>query len=52
MLERYCNFLRLNNSVGDVMAEARGKKEDRKLQEVFGSFMVQIQNLLNRRIFN
>lgn len=38
MLERYCNFLRLRNSRGDVMAEARGKKEDRKLQEVFTRF--------------
>lgn len=38
MLERYCNFLRLKNSSGDVMAEARGKKEDRELQEVFTNF--------------
>ena len=38
MLERYCNFLRHRNSRGDVMAETRGKKEDKKLQDVFGRF--------------
>lgn len=38
MLERYCKFLKYTNATGDVMAEARGKKEDTKLKEVYSSF--------------
>lgn len=38
MLERYVKFLKYNNSRGDVMAEARGKKEDHKLKEVYSEF--------------
>lgn len=38
VLERYYKFLKLKNSSGDVMAEARGKKEDTKLKEVYRYF--------------
>jgi len=35
MLERYCYFLNHFHAVGDVMAEKRGKAEDKLLQEAF-----------------
>lgn len=38
MLERYCKYLKYVNGRGDVMAEARGKAEDRKLSEVYAQF--------------
>lgn len=38
MLERYVKFLKYKNAKGDVMAEARGKKEDHKLREVYADF--------------
>ncbi|MCY3804806.1 MAG: DUF3800 domain-containing protein [Candidatus Saccharibacteria bacterium] len=38
IMERYCSFLLSKNSSGDVMAESRGKKEDRELQEAFSKF--------------
>lgn len=41
MLERYCKFLDWNDAHGDVMAEARGPKEDRKLREVYTKFFDQ-----------
>ncbi len=31
IMERYCGFLKRFNAVGDVMAESRGKAEDRQL---------------------
>ena len=37
MLERYCYFLDRFGFVGDVMAEKRGKSEDRSLQEAFSA---------------
>jgi len=38
MLERYCKYLNINDSKGDVIAEARGKKEDRTLSDVYKRF--------------
>lgn len=38
LLERYAGWLQLTNSVGDVMAEARGRTEDRELERVFEEF--------------
>lgn len=38
MLERYCKFLKHVNGTGDVMAEARGKKEDNNLQNAYSRF--------------
>lgn len=35
LLQRYVGFLNHTNRVGDVMAEARGKKEDRLLEESY-----------------
>ena len=35
LLERYTFFLEQNRSVGDVMAESRGGKEDRRLKDSF-----------------
>ena len=37
MLERYCGLLGFLSAVGDVLVEARGKTEDRTLQEEFRS---------------
>ncbi len=38
MLERYCKFLKYKRATGDVMAEARGKKEDRTLREAYSNY--------------
>lgn len=38
LLERYCKFLDKKQSHGDVLAEARGKKEDAKLKQVYNNF--------------
>lgn len=38
LLERYTFFLEERNSRGDVMAEARGKKEDNELREAYKTF--------------
>lgn len=38
LLERYVKFLKNQNAKGDVIAEARGKKEDSKLKEVYEKF--------------
>lgn len=38
MLERYVQWLKLNDNTGDVMAESRGKEEDKKLQDEYGTF--------------
>lgn len=35
MLERYCGFLKFFGTVGDVLAESRGGKEDMKLKKEF-----------------
>jgi len=35
LLERFCFFLERNNCKGDVMAESRGGKEDKRLKESF-----------------
>ncbi|MBC8358133.1 MAG: DUF3800 domain-containing protein [Candidatus Aminicenantes bacterium] len=35
MMERYCGYLNFWNSKGDIWAEERGKKEDRKLKEEY-----------------
>lgn len=35
MLDRYCGWLKHNRAEGDVVAEARGRKEDRLLAEEF-----------------
>jgi len=37
MLERYCYFLNRFGCSGDVMAECRGKTEDRQLQDAFSA---------------
>lgn len=39
LLERYRLFLDLNNSVGDVMIESRGGKEDMRLKKSFKKLM-------------
>jgi len=38
MLERYVFHLSHCNAIGDVLAEARGKKEDREIKESFRKF--------------
>ncbi|MEX0596929.1 MAG: DUF3800 domain-containing protein [Candidatus Paceibacterota bacterium] len=38
LLERYVFFLEENNFKGDVMAESRGKREDRELREAYKNF--------------
>lgn len=38
MLERYVKFLKMTNAKGDVMVEARGKKEDHLIREVYEDF--------------
>jgi len=35
MLERYCGFLNFYNACGDVMAEQRGKTEDKQLKAAY-----------------
>jgi hypothetical protein len=35
MMERYCGYLKFNNAKGDVMAESRGKAEDRLLKAAY-----------------
>src|SRR5262249_25713979 len=35
LLERYCGWLGLRRERGDVMAEARGKREDRAVKEAY-----------------
>ena len=39
LMERYKLFLELNNAIGDVMVESRGKKEDRRLKQSFKELM-------------
>jgi hypothetical protein len=39
MLQRYCGYLNHVNRRGDVMAEARGGREDRKLKESYSSLL-------------
>jgi len=34
-MERYCGWLNLVSRTGDVLAESRGKKEDRLLQDAY-----------------
>lgn len=36
LLERYAGWLEMKNAEGDVMAESRGRTEDRQLREAFG----------------
>lgn len=38
LLERYMFYLQENNVMGDVLAEARGKKEDHALKKEYGLF--------------
>jgi hypothetical protein len=35
MMERYCGYLKNNNTKGDIMAESRGKSEDRLLKAAY-----------------
>jgi len=35
LMERYCGFLNFHNIKGDIWAEKRGGKEDKKLEEAF-----------------
>jgi hypothetical protein len=35
MLERYCGWMEYKNSVGDVVAESRGKEEDLQLKQAY-----------------
>jgi hypothetical protein len=51
MLERYIFFLEQNNFIGDVMAEARGKKEDRRLGESFTRLYMQGTDYLSAERF-
>lgn len=41
LLERYCSFLKRNNAIGDVMIEARNKKDDRLLAQEYNDFYTQ-----------
>jgi hypothetical protein len=41
MLERYVKFLKMSNAKGDVMVEARGKKEDHLIRGVYENFYSQ-----------
>lgn len=38
MVEKYAQLLKRKNSIGDIMPEARGKHQDRALQEEFDHF--------------
>ena len=35
MLDRYSGWLNYKNCVGDVMAESRGRQEDRQLEDAY-----------------
>lgn len=35
ILERYCGYLKYTNAEGDIMAESRGKREDKELREAY-----------------
>lgn len=47
LLERYVKFLSGRNARGDVLAEARGKKEDRALQSEFERFYADGTNFVS-----
>jgi len=40
LLERYCGWMNYKNVVGDVLAEARGKKEDQQLENAYSNIYV------------
>lgn len=40
LMERYILFLRGKRATGDVMIEARGKREDRELAQAYGDFFL------------
>lgn len=50
LLERYVNFLVSKNATGDVLAEARGKKEDALLMSEFSRFYEDGTAFLNGEI--
>jgi len=50
LLERYVNFLLENNGYGDVVAEVRGKKEDRLLKSEFEHFYENGTYYLNAKV--
>jgi len=39
LLERYCGWLRLEKSTGDMLAESRGKREDLQLKAAYESLL-------------
>lgn len=51
LLERYHNFLICTDGRGDVMAEARGKKEDGKIKEAYQKFYEQGTSFLSNTRF-
>ena len=46
MLERYIFFLDAMNGIGDVMAESRGGKEDRRLKDAFNELYLKGNNFI------
>jgi len=51
LLERYAFFLKRNNAVGDVMAESRGGKEDRRLKDSFYRLWTSGTEFINPDLF-
>lgn len=50
MMERYCGLLERTNSIGDVMAEARGSNEDMLLKSVYGDLWARGKMYLNASV--
>ena len=51
LVERFVLWLRRNNQVGDVMAESRGGKEDRRLKDSFERVYDSGSQFVNRQEF-
>jgi hypothetical protein len=51
MLERYCGFLNYFNTIGDVLAESRGGKEDLQLKEAYQHVCVSGTQFRNPEFF-
>lgn len=51
LLERYILFLKSNNNIGDVLAESRGGKEDRKLKDSYLRLWEHGTDFINESLF-
>jgi len=52
MVERYVLWLQTKNAVGDVLAESRGKQDDRRLKDSFERVYVKGSDFVNPQIFS